>query len=290
VKLVRFRIKSEERIGLSTNSGIIDIAKHLKGAPTSMNDVFARWGELSENLKKLEAEVAADYSLSSVTLLSPIARPGKIMGIGLNYSDHAAESKMELPKVQLWFAKAATSINDPLGDVHLPRVSEQLDYEAELVVVIGQRCRHVKREDVASVIFGYCAGNDFSVRDWQLNTSQFSLGKSFDTHGPVGPCIATADSVDPTDLNIRCFVNGEERQHSNTKHLIFNCYDMVEHLSKAMTLEPGDLLFTGTPAGVGFGMNPKQWLKAGDIVRVEIDGIGAIENHVVNEPSDVISP
>jgi 2-keto-4-pentenoate hydratase/2-oxohepta-3-ene-1,7-dioic acid hydratase in catechol pathway len=290
VKLVRFRIQSEERIGLSINSGIIDVAKHLKGAPASMNDVFARWDELSDNLKKLEAEVAADYPLSAVTLLSPIARPGKIMGIGLNYSDHAAESKMELPKVQLWFAKAATSINDPYADIHLPRVSEQLDYEAELVVVIGRRCRHVKREDAASVVFGYCAGNDFSVRDWQLNTSQFSLGKSFDTHGPVGPCIATADSVDPTDLNIRCFVNGEKRQHSNTKHLIFDCYDMVEHLSKAMTLEPGDLLFTGTPAGVGFGMNPKQWLKAGDIVRVEIDGIGAIENHVVNEPMDAIKP
>jgi 2-keto-4-pentenoate hydratase/2-oxohepta-3-ene-1,7-dioic acid hydratase in catechol pathway len=289
VKLVRFRIESEERIGLSVDAGIIDIAKHLKGVPTSMNDVFARWDEISNSLKKLEAEAEIDYPVDSVTLLSPIAKPGKMMGIGLNYSDHAAESKMELPKVQLWFAKAATSINDPYADIHLPIVSEQLDYEAELVVVIGRRCRHVSKADAASVIFGYMVGNDVSVRDWQLNTSQFSLGKSFDTHGPVGPCIATADSLNPHNLDIRCFVNGEERQHSNTKHLIFDCYDMVEHLSKAMTLEPGDLLFTGTPAGVGFGMNPKLWLKAGDVVRIEIDGIGAIENRVVNEPRETIS-
>jgi 2-keto-4-pentenoate hydratase/2-oxohepta-3-ene-1,7-dioic acid hydratase in catechol pathway len=289
VKLVRFRIKSEERIGLSVKAGIIDIAKHLKDAPGTVNEVFARWNELRDDLRKLEAEVAADYPSNFVTLLSPIARPGKMMGIGLNYSDHAAESKMDLPKVQLWFAKAATSIGDPYADIHLPKVSEQLDYEAELVVVIGRRCRHVSKANAPSVIFGYMAGNDVSVRDWQLNTSQFSLGKSFDTHGPVGPCIATADSVDPHDLDIRCFVNGEERQQSNTKHLIFDCYDMVEHLSKAMTLEPGDLLFTGTPAGVGFGMDPKQWLKAGDVVQVEIEGIGTIENRVVNEPSDVIS-
>jgi 2-keto-4-pentenoate hydratase/2-oxohepta-3-ene-1,7-dioic acid hydratase in catechol pathway len=149
--------------------------------------------------------------------------------------------------------------------------------------VIGRRCRHVSREEARTVIFGYCVGNDVTVRDWQFKTSQFVLGKSFDTHAPIGPWIVTADAIDPHNLEIRSYVNGEERQHSNTRHFIFDCYAMVEHLSKAMTLEPGDLIFTGTPSGVGAVMKPPKFLAAGDVVRVEIDGIGAIENHVVNE-------
>jgi 2-keto-4-pentenoate hydratase/2-oxohepta-3-ene-1,7-dioic acid hydratase in catechol pathway len=171
-----------------------------------------------------------------------------------------------------------TSINAPFEPIELPMASEQVDYEAELVVIIGKRCKHVTAEKAAQVVFGYCAGNDVSVRDWQLRTSQWVLGKSFDTHAPMGPWIVTPDEIgDPHALGIRCFVNGEQRQSSNTRHLIFNVYDQIVHLSNATTLEPGDVIFTGTPGGVGLAMKPPRWLKPGDKVRVEIDRIGAIE-------------
>jgi 2-keto-4-pentenoate hydratase/2-oxohepta-3-ene-1,7-dioic acid hydratase in catechol pathway len=219
-----------------------------------------------------------------VSLLAPVARPGKIFGIGLNYADHIAESGMARPAEQLWFTKAVTSVNAPYSPIELPRVSTQLDYEAELAFVIGKRCRHVSVEKAHEVIFGYCASNDVSIRDWQTKTSQFVLGKSFDTHCPYGPWLVTPDEIgDPHDLGIRCLVNGEVRQNSNTKELIFNCFEQVAFLSQAMTLEPGDLILTGTPGGVGIGFKPARWLKAGDVVRVEIDRIGAIENTVMTE-------
>ena len=190
---------------------------------------------------------------------------------------------MELPKNQLWFTKATATLVGPFDPVQIPRASSQIDYEAELVIVIGKRCKHVSAAEASSVIAGYSVGNDVSVRDWQLRISQWSLGKSFDTHGPVGPCIVTSDVIDPHHLNIRAYVNGEQRQNSSTEQLIFNCFEMVEQLSTAMTLEPGDLIFTGTPPGIGFAMKPQQFLREGDVVRVEIDGIGAIENRFVNE-------
>jgi ureidoglycolate lyase len=159
-----------------------------------------------------------------------------------------------------------------------------VDYEAELVVVIGRRCRHVAKERAHEVVFGYCAGNDVSARDWQFHTAQWMLGKSFDTHAPFGPWIVTADEIgDPHALGIRCFVNGEKRQDSNTSNLVFNVFDQIALLSQAVTLEPGDVIFTGTPGGVGMAMKPPRYLKAGDLVRVEIDKIGAIEGRMVAE-------
>jgi 2-keto-4-pentenoate hydratase/2-oxohepta-3-ene-1,7-dioic acid hydratase in catechol pathway len=283
MRIARFKTDGAARLGLVVDAGVIDIAAHLPDAPDSMTGLFGRWAAFTSRLQALAAQGRADYPLETVVLLSPIERPGKIMGIGLNYADHAAEAAMELPADQLWFSKASTAINDPFGAIQRPKVSGALDYEAELVAVIGRRCRHVSREEARTVIFGYCVGNDVTVRDWQFKTSQFVLGKSFDTHAPIGPWIVTADAIDPHNLEIRSYVNGEERQHSNTRHFIFDCYAMVEHLSKAMTLEPGDLIFTGTPSGVGAVMKPPKFLAAGDVVRVEIDGIGAIENHVVNE-------
>jgi 2-keto-4-pentenoate hydratase/2-oxohepta-3-ene-1,7-dioic acid hydratase in catechol pathway len=225
----------------------------------------------------------ADHAIGDIVLHAPVERPGKIMGIGLNYADHAAEAAMEVPSEQLWFCKAVTSVADPFGPIQLPKVSTALDYEAELVFIIGKSCRHVTREEAPSVIFGYCAGNDVSVRDWQFKTSQFNLGKSFDTHAPFGPWIVTPDEIDPHALDIRCLVNGEQRQNSNTRHFIFDCYDQIAFLSQAMTLEPGDVFFTGTPSGVGAVMKPPKWLRSGDRVRVEIEGIGAIENVVQPE-------
>jgi 2-keto-4-pentenoate hydratase/2-oxohepta-3-ene-1,7-dioic acid hydratase in catechol pathway len=287
MKLVTFSAEgATAAIGLVVDSGVIDIARHLPEAPREMIALIDAWPEWRERLATLAGSRRADVALEEVTLLAPVKRPGKILGIGLNYADHVEESGMARPEQQLWFAKMPTSATGPFAPVELPRVSTQLDYEAELAFVIGKRCRHVPRERAHEVIFGYCVANDVSVRDWQLQTSQFTIGKSFDTHAPFGPWIVTADSVaDPHALGIRCFVNGEKRQDSNTAQLIFDCYAQVEHLSKAMTLEPGDLILTGTPGGVGVAMKPARWLRAGDRMKVEIDGIGAIENVVQVEPA-----
>jgi 2-keto-4-pentenoate hydratase/2-oxohepta-3-ene-1,7-dioic acid hydratase in catechol pathway len=221
---------------------------------------------------------SADVALKETRLLAPVARPGKVMAIGLNYADHIRETGQKMPPNQIWFTKAVTSINGPYDPIELPTASAQVDYEAELVLIIGQRCKQVSKERAAEVVFGYCCGNDVSVRDWQMQTTQWVLGKSFDTHAPIGPWIVTADELgDPHTMGIRCLVNGELRQNSNTGNLVFNVYDQIAHLSRAMTLEPGDVIFTGTPGGVGLAMRPPQWLKSGDKVRVEIDRIGAIE-------------
>jgi 2-keto-4-pentenoate hydratase/2-oxohepta-3-ene-1,7-dioic acid hydratase in catechol pathway len=268
-------------IGVVVDGGIIQISRHIPDAPADMIGLIDAWPALRQRLQHLTANTRADVALDAVTLLAPVPRPPKMLGIGLNYADHLAESGMEKPADQLWFAKMSTSAAGPFASIDLPRVSEQLDYEAELAFVIGERCRHVSRERAQEVIFGYCAANDVSVRDWQVRTSQFTLGKSFDTHAPFGPWIVTADEIaDPHALGIRCFVNGDKRQDSNTRELIFDCYEQVEHLSKVMTLEPGDVLFSGTPGGVGVAYKPPRWLRAGDRVRVEIDAIGAIENVV----------
>lgn len=271
-------------VGLIVSDGIVDLHKHLKQAPRNMIDLIEAWSDHKPQLEQLVAQAKADIPLDAVKLLSPIPRPGKILGIGLNYADHVAEAGMETPDSQLWFAKMPTATNVPVGIIELPKVSEQLDYEAELAFVIGKRCRNVSRADAAGVIFGYCAANDVSVRDWQLRTSQFLLGKSFDTHAPFGPWIVTPDEIgDPHTLDIQCLVNGEVRQQSNTEHLIFDCYAQIEHLSKVMTLEPGDIILTGTPGGVGIGFKPPRWLKAGDVVEVSVERIGSLKHTVVHE-------
>jgi 2-keto-4-pentenoate hydratase/2-oxohepta-3-ene-1,7-dioic acid hydratase in catechol pathway len=227
---------------------------------------------------------AAGVALADVRLLAPVERPPKFFAIGLNYADHVAEAHLETPEFPVVFTKLSSCVNGPHDDVQRPLVSDQLDYEGELGFVIGRRCRHVPRADAPGVIAGYLAVNDVSVRDWQLRTPQWTLGKSFDTHGPIGPWIATADEVrDPHALDIRTWVNGELRQQSNTSNLIHDCFALVELLSTVCTLEPGDIVSTGTPSGVGMLMDPPQLLCAGDTVRVEIERIGAIENRVVDE-------
>ena len=286
MKLVTYRLHDTTPFtGIVIHGGVIDIGAHLTDAPRDMIGLITDWAHWQPRLATLAATGKADHSLDGVTLCAPVPRPGKILAIGLNYADHVAESGMATPADQLWFAKMPTAANGPFAPVNLPRVSEQLDYEAELAFVIGQRCRHVSRDKAHEVIFGYCVANDVSVRDWQLRTSQFTIGKSFDTHAPFGPWIVTADEIsDPHALGIRCFVNDEKRQDSNTAQLIFNCFEQVEHLSKAMTLEPGDVILTGTPGGVGVGFKPPRWLRRGDRIKVEIDAIGAIENIVNLEP------
>lgn len=227
------------------------------------------------------------HALADVTLHAPVLRPPKILAIGLNYKDHIEETKLDTPSFPMFFNKQATASNGPYSPVHMPRVSDKLDYEGELGFVIGRRCRHVPRSRAHEVIAGFVVCNDVSVRDWQMRAQTFTLGKSFDTHAPFGPFIVTPDEVgDPHALDLKTFVNGELRQNSNTRHLVFDCYTQIETLTAAFTLEPGDLILTGTPSGVGIGFKPHKYLAVGDRVRVEIENVGAIENEVIAEPAN----
>lgn len=231
----------------------------------------------------------APLALSVVQLLAPVPRPGKILGIGVNYAAHAAESVSFIntaqPEVQKWFNKQATAVNGPYEPVHLPKVSGQLDYEGELVAVIGKHGRHVPRERAMEIVAGFCIGCDYSVRDWQKASQTMIMGKGFDTHAPFGPALVTPDEIeDLPSLEVRSFVNGEQRQSGRVRDMIHDISAQIAHLTAAFTLEPGDVIFTGTPAGVGAGFDPPKWLKAGDRVRIEIDGLGHIENEIVPEP------
>ena len=264
---------------------VVSISRAAPGLAADMIELIKRWPMAEAEVRRIAAEARDTLALADVTLLAPIPRPGKIMAIGLNYADHIAESNLGTPEFQTWFSKATTAANGPFAPVQIPKASAFVDYEAEMIAVIGSGGRHVSRANAPGAVFGWCVGNDATARDWQHRTSQWVVGKSFDTHAPFGPWITTADEVaDPHTLGIRCFVNGEKRQDSNTGQLVFNVWDQVEHLTQAMTLEPGDVIYTGTPGGVGAAMNPRQSLKPGDRVRVEIDSLGAIEN--VFEPED----
>jgi 2-keto-4-pentenoate hydratase/2-oxohepta-3-ene-1,7-dioic acid hydratase in catechol pathway len=225
------------------------------------------------------------HPLDEFTLLAPVPTPPKFLAIGLNYAAHVAESGMKRPDVPLFFNKQRTCVVGPGQPVHIPRVSTMVDYEGELGFVIGKRCRHVSANDASDVIAGYTIINDVSVRDWQMATPTMTMGKSFDTHGPMGPWMVTPDEIgDPHRLHLRTWVNDDLRQDAKTDDLIFDCYQQVEHLTTAFTLEPGDVIATGTPAGVGVAMQPPGWLVPGDVVRIEIEGIGTLENPVIAEP------
>ncbi|KPF80809.1 fumarylacetoacetate hydrolase family protein [Novosphingobium sp. AAP93] len=278
MKLATYTADGTTRTGIVVDDRVIDT-----GVEGTMIDLIRQWDEVKDELAA-KATAGGGRPLADVTLEAPVQRPGKIFAIGLNYADHIAESNMQTPERQVWFTKAQTSVNAPYADVEIAKGQMTTDYEVELVAVIGKGGKHVSAADAAGAIFGYCVGNDVTERLWQHASPQWSLGKSFDTHAPMGPWIVTADEVgDPHDLGLRCFVNGEKRQDSNTSHLVFNIWSQVEHLSVGMTLEPGDCLFTGTPGGVGAAMDPRQFLKAGDVVRCEIDGLGHIEATMVAE-------
>jgi len=278
MKLCTFTADGVTRTGIVVDDTVVET-----GVLGSMIDLIRDWERLKPELETRAAS-GGGVPLASVRLEAPVQRPGKIFAIGLNYADHIAESGLGTPERQVWFTKAQTSVNAPYDPILIARGTMTPDYEAELVAVIGQGGKHIAAADAPAAIFGYCVGNDVTERMWQHAVPQWSLGKSFDTHAPMGPWIVTADELgDPHDLGIRCYVNGEERQSSNTGHLVYNVWQQVEHLSVGMTLEPGDCLFTGTPGGIGAAMNPRQFLKPGDVVRTEIDRLGAIEGIMVAE-------
>ena len=286
--LISFKNGSRNQIGALNKDEVIPFSQD-SSLPEDMLSFLEAGEEALKAARKLSETTHKRIAANDIKILAPISRPPKIIAIGLNYADHLEEIKasgreMEAPKVPMIFNKQSLSAVGPYDDIHDPKVSEMLDYEGELTFVIGKKCRHVPKEKANEVIAGYTVANDVSVRDWQLRVPTFTIGKSFDTHCPFGPAIVTPDEIsDPHNLDLMTEVNGEERQKSNTKNLIFNCFDLVEHLSTAFTLEPGDLVLTGTPSGVG-GVEGK-FLKEGDIIKISISELGYIQNKVINEPN-----
>ncbi len=286
MKLVTFSHQGATRIGVVAGEEVVDLAAAAPDLPQEMSAFLAAGANALEQARSTSGP---RLPLASVKLEAPVLRPPKFLAIGLNYADHVAESGIEKPKHPVFFNKQSTCVTGPYDPIHSPRASQALDYEGELAFVIGRRSRHVPKERAHEVIAGYLVCNDVSTRDWQFRAQTMTLGKSFDTHGPLGPWIVTPDEVgDPHSLGLRTWVNGELRQESNTKHLIYDCFDQVETLSTVCTLEPGDVISTGTPAGVGMAMDPRSRLEPGDVVRVEIERIGWIENPVIEEPADTV--
>lgn len=282
MKLATYRTGGATKIGIVRGDALVSLS-HLA---VDMIDLIRRWPDLAEQAERISQTGLADAALADAQLMAPILRPGKIFAIGLNYADHIAESGAATPEHQVWFTKAVTSINGPFDGIALTAPSF-VDYEVELVAVVGRGGRNIPADKAKDAVFGYCVGNDVTERMWQHRTPQWSLGKSFDTHAPIGPWITTADEAgDPHGRDLSCAVNGEQRQRSNTRHLVFDVWKQIEHLSQAMTLEPGDLIFTGTPGGVGAAMQPRRFLAPGDRVRCEIAGLGAIENACRAEGAD----
>lgn len=283
MKLVRFKWEGQIYLGKLVGAGVVDLSGIVPECGDSMRRLLERFPEVRPAIEAAGPVVSA---LEDVELLAPINDPRKFLAIGMNYKAHADEAAAAghpVPTSQLWFNKQVTCINGPYADVELPKAGpDRVDYEAELGVIIGKRCRHVAREDARSVIAGYVVCNDVTARDWQFRSPTFTLGKSFDTHGPIGPWITTADEItDPHDLTMTLELNGEERQRTSTGDMIYDIYDQIAYLTEVMTLEPGDILATGTPAGVGIA--GERFMRAGDVTRVSIDGLGSIENRFVPE-------
>jgi len=287
MKLATFTHQARTGIGVVTDESIVDLAAAAPELPREMVAFLGAGRDALDIARKAVAGKAGRIALSSLKLEAPIARPPEFLAIGLNYADHVAETGRDKPSFPMFFNKQATCVVGPNDPIHLPRVSKALDYEGELGFVIGRRCRHVPRDRAHEVIAGYLIVDDVSVRDWQMRAPTMTLGKSFDTHGPIGPWIVTPDEIgDPHALDLKTFVNGEMRQHSNTRHLIFDCFAQVETLSTVFTLLPGTIVSTGTPGGVAAAMKPPKWLVAGDLVRIEIEKIGKLENQVIAEPAE----
>ncbi|HYB99847.1 MAG TPA: fumarylacetoacetate hydrolase family protein [Candidatus Limnocylindrales bacterium] len=285
MKIASYHRGGALRAAAVVDGALVDLQDADPALPSTVLALLEAGADALAAASKAALRARERIDLATVRLAAPVPRPPKLLAIGLNYRDHAEESGQPIPEVPVVFNKQSTCVTGPYDDVHLPRISPMLDYEGELGVVIGRRCRHVPREKARSVTAGFVVVDDVTVRDWQLRTPTWTMGKSFDTHGPMGPFLVTADELDPADLAIATFVNGELRQSSRTSQLIFDCDALIEHLSTAFTLEPGDVISTGTPAGVGMARNPPRMLAAGDVVAVEIEGIGRIENRVVAEPA-----
>jgi 2-keto-4-pentenoate hydratase/2-oxohepta-3-ene-1,7-dioic acid hydratase in catechol pathway len=281
MKILRFDA-GDPRIGVLKRETVIDVTE-VGGRRNTVRDIIAAGPSGIAELRDFVDGQTSALKLAELKLLTPIERPGKYLAIGMNYGKHLEEAdKLGVPRAshQVWFNKQTTCLSGPFDPIE-PGATEKLDYEVELGAVVGKRAKNVSEAEAKDYIFGYFVANDVSARDFQFHSQTMTIGKSFDTHGPIGPWIVTADEIpDPHTLDLKCFVNGEQRQASNTRHMIANLWQQIAYLTSAFTLEPGDLIATGTPEGVGVGMDPQVFLKSGDVVRCEIEGIGAIENRV----------
>lgn len=283
MKLARFDAGNGARTGVIVDSKIIDLVE-VNAPYTEMEDIIHGHSDAVSKLADFTDGMEGSLTLTAAKLLAPIKTAGKYLAIGMNYKKHQEESialGVKPPEHQVWFNKQTTCLNDPYGDIE-SGVTDQLDYEVELGLVIGRKAKSVLRKDALSHVFGFFVANDVSARDWQFHSPTFMMGKSFDTHGPIGPWIVTADEIaDPHNLDLKCFVNDEVRQSSNTSKMLHRIEEQIEYLSTAFTLEPCDLIATGTPEGVGVALNPPVFLKSGDVVRCEVESIGSIENKVL---------
>jgi 2-keto-4-pentenoate hydratase/2-oxohepta-3-ene-1,7-dioic acid hydratase in catechol pathway len=287
MRLATIQTPAGPRAAVLQGDSYVDLHATRPDLPLSVRALLAG----GAGLLRAAAEAAARHdavrhAAASVSLLAPIPDPPKVVCVGLNYRDHAAESGAPIPKEPVLFSKFATAIIGPGEAIRLPAVSQEVDYEAELVLVIGRKGRRLSAADAMDHLAGYTIGHDVSARDWQLKKDgkQWLAGKTFDTFAPIGPVLVTADEVpDPHDLGIRLRLNGKTMQDSNTRQMIFRAGDVIAYVSQIVTLEPGDLIFTGTPPGVGFARKPPVFLKGGDVVEVEIDGLGVLRNPVVEE-------
>jgi 2-keto-4-pentenoate hydratase/2-oxohepta-3-ene-1,7-dioic acid hydratase in catechol pathway len=288
MRLVRFAPRTvgeagDVRLGCVAGDTVIDLHGVDATLPHDLVDVLREPDGL-ERLARAAAASTVSVALHDVRVLAPVARPAKLLGIARNYAAHAAERGGTLAEdFPVFFNKQTSCIVGPGEAIVVPKASQQVDYEGELGIVIGRTARSVAVADALSYVAGYVVVNDVSVRDWQRRAPTMTLGKSFDTHGPIGPCLVTADEIgDPQRLRIRTWVNGELRQDASTSEMIFDCATQIHVLSTACTLEPGDVIATGTPAGVGAAHDPPLWLRDGDVVRIEVEAVGVLENPVLS--------
>ncbi|WP_076345794.1 fumarylacetoacetate hydrolase family protein [Alicyclobacillus vulcanalis] len=286
MKLCVYRDNDERRLGLVRGDDVIDVAASAAqlgvSVPTDMLDVIANDAQHRAALAQIEEKGVVAGKLGQLRLAPPVTRPEKILCVGLNYRKHAEESKMPIPSSPVYFAKFANSLAGHGDEIAIPEVAREVDYEVELVAVMGRRCRNVSEDEALEAVFGYTIGNDLSARDLQMRTPQWLYGKAIDGFAPLGPYLVTADEVgDPQRLGLRLYLNGELRQNSSTSDMIFTVAQVIADLSRIMTLEPGDLIYTGTPEGVILGRAEKVWLKPGDEMACEIDGLGRLENRLV---------
>lgn len=284
MQLATFESAGRRRVGVVVGDEIADITLADPGIPC---DILSLLEAGPRALARAEEAAAAAPRLhrTAVRLRAPVLRPPKVLAVGLNYPAHVRETAATRPTVPVVFNKQPTAVIGPSEPIWVPPESSMIDYEGELAVVIGTRCRRVPASRAREAIAGFTICNDVSVRDWQKQTPTMTMGKSWDSHCPLGPVLVTTDEIpDPHDLRIVTRVSGEVRQDGRTADMIFSCYELIEHLSTAFTLEPGDVISTGTPAGVGVAMQPPRWLRPGDVVSVRIDGIGELANPVAAEP------
>jgi 2-keto-4-pentenoate hydratase/2-oxohepta-3-ene-1,7-dioic acid hydratase in catechol pathway len=290
MRLVTYESEGRWRPGILLEDRVLDAQALARDARTGLDP--QAWTSNRRIIQTTDAEReavaqvidelgASAMPLDQVRVGPPIPDPDKILCMGLNYRDHAEETGMELPKVPVFFTKFRNSLIGPSDEIVLPAASSKVDYEAELAVVIGRRCRDVAVDEALSYVAGAMAFNDVSARDLQLESSQWTMGKAIDTFAPCGPALVSLDELgDLQSLGIRARVNGDTLQDANTSLMVFGVAEAIASLTRVMTLEPGDIIATGTPAGVGMARDPKVWLHEGDVVEIEIDGIGTLRNPV----------